>query len=283
MHPVQVKRVMGQIRVWRWWSWTCVRLSPGVRRPSLYSFPRSFPEQIHFLSVVHDAIQHTGNNMSLFFPSVTPSRRSLSLLSCVLLYFEFFLTLHFISPPTTYDNAPVRQLSQVFLYFFCSSPSDSPLLPNFIWSHHCSFELDENASLQKRSGDVAGCHHVWWQERHFMHVCVWSDFNLTPVKSPQEIAGSMNAPLPSSVSASLMNYLSPQSIDAFSCILHPSRDSFICAVIIEGGRRYDMKAKVQLLPSLSPSVGASGCSISGRSRGVGKVSPSHFDAGARCW
>ena len=200
-----------------------------------------------------------------------------------------FCILNFSSRCTLFPHQLLMTMlpSVSYLCFFCfvflllalrqSTSSQLHLIPSLLvwarWKHVAS----------KAEWRCRRMPHVWWQERHFMHVCVWSDFNLTPVKSPQEIAGSMNAPLPSSVSASLMNYLSPQSIDAFSCILHPSRDSFICAVIIEGGRRYDMKAKVQLLPSLSPSVGASGCSISGWSRGVGKVSPSHFDAGARCW
>lgn len=43
------------------WCWECL---------SLYSFPHRFTEQINFLSFLYDAIKPTGNNMSLFFPSV---------------------------------------------------------------------------------------------------------------------------------------------------------------------------------------------------------------------
>ena len=189
-------------------------------------------------------------------------------------------------PPLSLSNYvwqwPVCQLLRVS-HFLLLAP-DSPLLPNFIWSRRRSFELDENATLQK---PIANGKTFLFLAHVCVSVCVWgwSNFN---GEIPRGSRRLHERPPPPSRPL-LMNYLSPQSIDAFSCILHPSWDrwfSFICAVIIvgeEGKSRYDMKAKVQLLPSPSPSTGASRRSISGRSRAVEKVSPSHFDVGARCW
>lgn len=198
-----------------------VRLSHGARRPSRYSFPRSFPEQIHFLSVLHDAIRHTGNNMSLFLPSVTPSPSSRVFVPVCWIFFALRQLLMTTTP----------SVSCCGFYIFLLLAPDSPLLPSFIWSPRRSFELFENATLQKPRATG----------KDILHTCVfeatltWRRWNLQR-KSPAPWALPLSHPLSRPL---LMNYLSPQSIDAFSCILHPSWDrwfSFICAVIIVGGR-----------------------------------------------
>lgn len=198
-----------------------VRLSHGVRRPSRYSFPRSFPEQIHFLSVLHDAIRHTGNNMSLFLPSVTPSPSSRVFVPVCWIFFALRQLLMTTTP----------SVSCCGFYIFLLLAPDSPLLPSFIWFRRRSFELFENATLQKPRATG----------KDILHTCVfeatltWRRWNLQR-KSPAPWALPLSHPLSRPL---LMNYLSPQSIDAFSCILHPSWDrwfSFICAVIIVGGR-----------------------------------------------
>lgn len=198
-----------------------VRLSHGARRPSRYSFPRSFPEQIHFLSVLHDAIRHTGNNMSLFLPSVTPSPSSRVSVPVCWIFFALRQLLMTTTP----------SVSCCGFYIFLLLAPDSPLLPSFIWFRRRSFELFENATLQKPRATG----------KDILHTCVfeatltWRRWNLQR-KSPAPWALPLSHPLSRPL---LMNYLSPQSIDAFSCILHPSWDrwfSFICAVIIVGGR-----------------------------------------------
>lgn len=181
--------------------------------------------------------------------------------------------------PTTYDNDPVCQLLRV-LNFFCSSPPTVHFFPaSFDPLAACLSSLKMRRFKSREQ-----------QERHFAHVCVWSDFNVTPVKSPEEIDGSMSAPpLPSSVSASFNELFKPsinrRVLMHFTSVMRPMVFFHMCRNYGggEGKSRYDMKAKVQLLPSPSPSTGASRRGISGRSRGVEKVSPSHFDVGARCW
>lgn len=181
--------------------------------------------------------------------------------------------------PTTYDNDSVCQLLRV-LNFSAPRPRQSTssqlhLIPSpLVWA---LWKCDASKAESNR-------------KRHFAHVCVWSDFNVTPVKSPEEIAGSMSAPpLPSSVSASFNELFKPsinrRVLMHFTSVLRPMVFFHMCRNYCggEGKSRYDMKAKVQLLPSPSPSTGASRRGISGRSRGVEKVSPSHFDVGARCW
>lgn len=58
--------------------WQVIVWCSAAERLPLYSFPHRFLKQIHFLSVLHDAIQQTGNNISLFFPSVILSAICLS-------------------------------------------------------------------------------------------------------------------------------------------------------------------------------------------------------------
>lgn len=131
--------------------------------------------------------------------------------------------------PTTYDNDPVCQLLRV-LHFSAPRPWQSTssqlhLIPSpLVWA---LWKCDASKAESNR--------------KDILHTCVfeatltWRRWNLQR-KSPAPWALPLSHPLSRPL---LMNYLSPQSIDAFSCILHPSWDrwfSFICAVIIVGGR-----------------------------------------------
>lgn len=81
----------------------------ATERPSLYSFPH---KQIHFLSVPHDAIQQTGNNMPLFSPSVI----LLSAISCFAVCFLCLSAPCISNHQTTYYNEPSISGRKVFFF-----------------------------------------------------------------------------------------------------------------------------------------------------------------------
>lgn len=88
------------------------------------------------------------------------------------------------------------------------------------------------------------------RKRHFAHVCVWSDFNVTPVKSPEEIAGSMSAPpLPSSVSASFNELFKPsinrRVLMHFTSVLRPMVFFHMCRNYCGGGGEEQIRHESQ--------------------------------------
>lgn len=131
---------------------------------SVYSFPYRVSKQIHFLSVLHDAIKHTGNNMTFFSVSHFPHcDTSVSYASVLIFDAELF--------PCLYCKTC---LSAGFTFAFCHgcfAPSSS-LLSTFIWSCDCSFEL-KMWCFKAKSGALL---HPW---RPFG---VWSNFIVTPVE-----------------------------------------------------------------------------------------------------
>lgn len=184
----------------------------------------------------------------------------------------------FISPPmlqtTDHNDLSISHRQALFLLLVkVSSLPTVPLLPNFIWSCHCSFEPNKNVMLQSQgrpnqdpTAALVMCKDIFlclkWLYRDTSEVSL-----SYPLFQPP------------------FNELFKPSINTFSCILHSPWEwwfSFICAVIIGVKERYDMKAKVQLLASPSPSAGESVRSIKGWSRSV-EVSHSHFDVWACSW
>lgn len=141
--------------------------------------------------------------------------------------------------PTTYDNDPVCQLLRV-LNFFCSSPPTVHFFPaSFDPLAACLSSLKMRRFKSREQ-----------QERHFAHVCVWSDFNVTPVKSPEEIAGSMSAPpLPSSVSASFNELFKPsinrRVLMHFTSVLRPMVFFHMCRNYCGGGGEEQIRHESQ--------------------------------------
>lgn len=247
-------------------------------RLSLYSFPHRFP--IHFLSVLHDAIPQTGNNMSLFFPSV--------ILCCPLAFYfccdiclPFFLLCFALFPCLWCKTLIIMTCPSavaVLYFLFLSRLSSLQQSTSF---HPVTARLSSmkmRCFKAKSVGVAASLRCTCDVQRHFFVFEVtlsWHQWSW----SPEEITGSINSP--ASVSASFNELFKP-SINQYFLIHFTSTPRvtlvfYMCCNYWSKGERCDMKARVQL-----PSMAASVRSIGSRSCSAG-VSLSHFDVWACLW
>lgn len=192
---------------WRWKEldvWQTILWRSAAERLPRYSFPHRSHKQIHFLSVLHDAIQQTGNNTPLFSPSVILLSAIRPPASRLHLCF-WYLSVSLLVLQTAYYNdlSVSRQKVLYSLLVKVISPPTVHSYPTSFDPVTAHLNIAENVTLQSQQ---PWCRWIpllhLWCAGTFFYVCVfemtssWHQWSW----SLEEITSC--TPLPSTVSAS---------------------------------------------------------------------------------